>query len=138
MYFLPSVHIFPGIIHQYHANYDPNLRAVISPNQTVIFTITADSINEMLQFQPSQALIPISLGDLLERSSKLSQYELSRLGQTFIHKDHQPQNPPPYLLVFFTEIGKIIVDMMVAVMGFNTSEYVDELTLVLKSIFTPG
>jgi len=28
--------------------------------------------------------------------------------------------------------------MISAVMGFNTSEYVDELTLVMMSIFTPG
>ena len=28
--------------------------------------------------------------------------------------------------------------MIVVVMGFNTSEYVDELTLVFISIFTPG
>ena len=31
MYFLSSVHIFPDIIHQCHANYDPNLRAIKSP-----------------------------------------------------------------------------------------------------------
>ena len=39
--------------------------------------------------------------------------------------------------IFFTETGKTIVDMIAAVMGFNTSQYVDELTLVLMSIFTP-
>lgn len=48
LYFLPSVCIFPDIIHQCHANYDPNLKAVMSPNQTIIFTFTAESINEML------------------------------------------------------------------------------------------
>lgn len=53
MYFLTSVHVFPNIIHQFHASYDPNLIAVMSPNKTVVFTITADSINEMLQFHPS-------------------------------------------------------------------------------------
>lgn len=40
--------------------------------------------------------------------------------------------------VFFTDMGKIIVDMIYVVMGFNTSEYKDELTLVLLSIFTLG
>jgi len=40
--------------------------------------------------------------------------------------------------VFVTNTGKIIVDMISVVMGFNTSEYVDELTLVMMSIFTPG
>jgi len=72
MYFLPSVHVFPDIIHQFHANYDPNRRAVMSPSQTILFPLTIESINEMLQFHPSQALTPISIGYLLEKSTKLS------------------------------------------------------------------
>jgi len=52
-YILPYMHVFPEIIHQCHTNYNPTLRAIMSPNQTVLFTIIADSINEMLQFQPS-------------------------------------------------------------------------------------
>jgi len=47
-YFLPSVHVFPNIIHQCCANHDPILRAIMSPSQTVIFPITAESINEMI------------------------------------------------------------------------------------------
>jgi len=53
-------------------------------------------------------------------------------------KNHLPKGPPPYLTCFFTEIGKDIVNMIATIMGFNTSEFVDELTLVLMSIFTPG
>ena len=57
-YLLPSVHIFPEIIHYCHANYDPNLRAVLAPNQSIIFSITAQSINTMLHFEPGQDLTP--------------------------------------------------------------------------------
>lgn len=84
IYFLPSVHVFHDIIHQFHANYDPNRRAVMSPSQKVLFSITTESINEMLQFHPSQALTPISIGDLLDKSTKLSQSELNHLYHTFI------------------------------------------------------
>ena len=35
-------------------------------------------------------------------------------------------------------MGRLILNMISSVMGFNTSEYVDNLTLVLLSIFTPG
>ena len=65
MYFLSAVHVFPDIIHQCQANYEPNRRAVMSPSQTVLFPITAQSINEMLQFHSSQALTLISMGYLL-------------------------------------------------------------------------
>ena len=73
MYLLASVHIFPEIIYHCHANYDPNQRAVMSPSQTVLFSINSLSINEMLQFQPGQALTPLSMGALLEKSTNLSQ-----------------------------------------------------------------
>lgn len=92
----------------------------------------------MLQFHSNQALTPISIGDLLEKSTKLSQAKLNHLYQTFILKKHQPKGPPPYMKTFFTNMGRLIVDMMSLVMGFKTNEYVDELTLVLLSIFTPG
>ena len=92
----------------------------------------------MLQFHPSQALTPISIGNLLEKSTKLSQAKPNHFCQTFILQKCQPKESPPYLSIFFTDIGKIIVDMIAVVMGFNTNEYVGELTLVLMSIFTPG
>lgn len=51
-------------------------------------------------------------------------------------KNHLPKDINPYLTCFFTEMGRNIVNIIVAIMGFNTSEFVDELTLVLMSIFT--
>lgn len=68
----------------------------------------------------------------------MSSSELSCHCPTFIDRDHIPKDPPPYLSCFYTDIGRNIVNMIVFVMGFNTSEYVDELTLVLMSIFTLG
>ena len=88
MYLLPSVHIFPEIIHYCHENYDPNQRAVFSLSQTILFPITAQSINEMLQFQPGQALTPLSMGELLEKSADLSHEELNHLCQTFMLPEH--------------------------------------------------
>lgn len=48
-YQFPSVHVFLEIIHYYHANCDPITKVVMSPDQKILFTITAKSINEMLQ-----------------------------------------------------------------------------------------
>ena len=47
-YQFPEVHVFPKIVHMCHACYIPSERAIMSPNQKVLFTITAESINEML------------------------------------------------------------------------------------------
>ena len=109
----------------------------MSLSQTVLFPITSQYINEMLQFHPGQALTPLSMGDLLEKSTNLSQEELNRLFHTFMLQEHQPKGPPPYGYTFFIDMGRLILNMISSVMGFNTSEYVDKLTLVL-SIFTPA
>lgn len=108
----------------------------MSTSQTVIFPITAQSINEMLQFHSSQALTPISMEYLPEKLTQLSQLELNHICQTFMLQKHQPKGPPPYLQNFFIEIGRLIIDMISSIMGFNTSEFVDEVTLVLLSTFT--
>lgn len=138
MYFLPSVHVFPDIIHHCCANYDPNQREVMSPSQTILFPITSQSINEMLEFHSSHALTPLSMGYLLEKAPQLSQSELIHICQMFMDPKHQPKGPPPYMQVFFTDTGKLIIDMIASITGFNFGEYVDEVTLVLLSIFTPG
>jgi len=65
-YQFPQVHVFPKIVHMCHTCYIPIQRAIMSPDQKVLFTITAESINEMLQVQPGPNLIPLSIGDLLD------------------------------------------------------------------------
>jgi len=52
--------------------------------------------------------------------------------------DFQPRQPPPYLHVWFNEIGRLLVDMISYILGFNTSEYVDETVLVMLFMFAPG
>jgi len=138
MYFLHSVHVFPDIIHQCCANYDPVHRAVMSPSNTVIFYITAEHINEMIHFHSTEPLARLSMGFLLEKASQLPSSEITHIAQMFMKPNCQPQGPPPYLHVWFTETGKLILDMISLILGFRSSEYVDDITLVLLSIFTPG
>ena len=110
----------------------------MTPSGTVLFYITPESINEMLHFKPIQPLAPLSMGYLLEQGSKLSTVEIGRIAKFFMRPDCQPREPPPFHHVWFNEAGRFIIDMISYVLGFKTSEYVDEITLVLISIFTPG
>ena len=52
--------------------------------------------------------------------------------------DCQPQGPPPYVHAWFTETRKLILDMISFILGFKTSEFVNETMFVMLSIFTPG
>lgn len=125
-----KVHIFPEIIHYCHANYIPNQRAMMSPNQTIIFTITVESINEMLQLQLGQNLTPISIGDLLDKFPKLTTAKLAEMLQTFIKEEnHVPTKPPPYVATIFSPFGQDIVAMISCVLSYTTNEYIDEIIL---------
>jgi len=138
IYYLPSVNVFLDVIHLCCANYEPTKRVVMTPTRTVLFYITPESINEMLHFKPTQPLAPLSMGFLLEQGSKLPNSEITRIAQTFMRPDCQPTTPPPYVHVWFNEARRFIIDMISYILGFKTIEYVDETTLFLLSIFTPG
>lgn len=120
----PEVHIFPEIVHYCHTNYSPSQRAVTSPNQDVLFTNTVESINEMLQLQLGQNLIPISIRDLLGQFPKLTIARLTEIFQTFIVEEkYIPKDPPPYMWTIFPKLGHDIVSMLSSVLGHTTSEY---------------
>ena len=68
-------------------NYNANQSAVMTPDHSVFFTITTESINEMLQLQPSQSITPLSVGDLFNRFPKLTLIKVARLYQTFIREE---------------------------------------------------
>lgn len=137
-YQFPSVHIFLDIVHQSHSNYNPNLRAVMSPDQQIPFSITADSINEILQLQPSQNLTPLSIAYLLEKYSKLSSFEIVRVCQMFMLEQYISKNLPRYMTGDFISLGRDIITMIACILGFTTNEYVDEMTFAYMTIFTPG
>jgi len=137
IYYLPSVNVLLDIIHLCCANYDPTQRAVLAPSGVVLFHITPQSINEMLHFKPTQPLAPLTMGFLLDQGAKLPSLEITRISQLFMKSNFQPQKPLPYLHSWFNEARRFIVDMTSYILGFKSSELVDETVLVLMSIFTP-
>ena len=138
VYFLPSVNIFLEIIHLCAKNYEPTQRAIKSPSRSILFHINVDSINQMLNFKQTQLLIPFSMKYLLDEGSKLSSSDIARISKTFMRADRQPTEPPPFLYDNFNEVGKLLADMISFVLGFKTSEHIDETVLVLLSTYSPG
>lgn len=134
----PQVHIFLEVVHICYACYVPSHRAIMSHGQKVLFTITAVSIKEMLQFQPRPNITALSIGDLQNQYPKLSPSRLTQLFQTFIVEEkHIPKDPPPYVSIIFSKWGQYIITMISCVLGYTTSEFIDELILAFMSIYTP-
>jgi len=73
------VNVFPDLIHQCCERYDPNQRAVLSPSGSVLFHVTPEAINQMLQFQSAKPLTPLSMQLLLEQGAKLSSSQITRI-----------------------------------------------------------
>jgi len=74
---------------------------------------------------------------LLDEGPKLSSSKIARTAKTFMRVDHQPTEPPPFLYINFNEVGKLLVDMISSVLGFKTSEHIDETVLVLLFAYSP-
>lgn len=121
-----------------HACYIPRERVIMSLDQKVLFIVTTESINEMLQVQPGPNLTPPSIWDLLDQYTKLSPSRLAQIFQTFIvEKHHILTNAPPYVSTIFSKRGKQIVTMISCILGYTTNEYIYELILAFMSIFAP-
>ena len=75
---------------------------------------------------------------LLDNASSFLDPKIERIAKTFMKADCQPKEPPPFLYDHFNEVGKLLVDMISYVLGFKTSEHVDETVLVLLSSFSQG
>jgi len=138
IYYLPSVNILADIIRLFCANYELVQGVVKTPSGTILFHITPESINKILHYKPTQLLAPLSMGFLLEQGPQIPNLQITHISQTFMRPDCQPKSPPPFLHVWFNKAGRFIIYMIFYVLGFKTSEYVDETTLVLLSTFTLG
>jgi len=86
-YFLPSVNIFPEIIHLYVAKYEPSQRFVKSPSGSILFYITPDSINQMLNFKQTDLLLPFSMKHFPEEASWLPGPKIEKIAKTFMKAD---------------------------------------------------
>lgn len=111
----------------------------MSLNQQILFTITAKSINQMLQIQPKPNETPFSIENLFEMYIKLDLPKRSQFFQTFILEEaHIPTDNPPYSSTIFSERARHIVTMLSCILGYTTDEHVDEPILAFLSIFCPG
>ena len=110
----------------------------MDPAGNILFYITTQSINEMLQFKPTQPLVSLSMKQLLDQASNFSSAKVYRVAKLFMPPDCYSRFTIPYHHAWFTEEGKLLIDMISYILGFGTSEIVDETVFALMSIFTPG
>jgi len=92
----------------------------------------------MLHFQTAKKLTPLSLFDLIEQGGKLSNAQITKINQLFLDLGSQTIRSPPISHVYLNRLGRDMVDMISYVLGYNSTECVDETVLVLMAMFSPG
>lgn len=138
-YLFSQVHLFLEIIHFCQAFYVPSQRAIVSLDQQVLFSINAESINQMFQIQLGPNETRISVKSLLELYTKLDLPKKAQIFQNFIiEESHTPIDSPPYCTTIFSERGKQIITILFCILGYTTDEHVDEVVLAFLSIFFPS
>ena len=76
--------------------------------------------------------------DLIKKGGKLSSAQIVKINQLFIQSGSETMRYPPVANAYLNELGKLLVDMISYVLGYRTSEHVDETILAMLSIFSPG
>ena len=95
IYNLPQVNPMPELIHRCQECYDPCQRAVVSPTGSILFHITPESINEMLQFHTAKPLTPLYMQNLIKKGTKLSNDQIIKINQLFVQPGSEAIRTPP-------------------------------------------
>lgn len=118
-FIIPQTHHFPDFISWCHVRYVPNQRAVVSQNNKSLFTITVESINQMLQIQNPKSLHPSSLESLMDIYKNIDFLQRAKIFETSLPKNVQlPKTNPPYQSSMFPEMTKQIISIVSCLLGY--------------------
>ena len=103
-YVVPLTHPFQEIIRLCHQYYIPEQRAIVNASKEVLFTITAESINQMLQLQLDPQAVPLSIEALTKLYIGLYFPKRFMIFQNFMPLHVEiPKLNPPYSTAKFPE-----------------------------------
>ena len=138
-YIVPQTFQCAKVIRLCQTSYLPDQRALVTPAKEILFTITTESINQMLQIQPRPDETPLSIETLTQLYLNLDFPKRFQIFQTFIPSSVEtPNTNPPYPTTIFSERTRHIIAMLSCILGYFTDEHVDSPVLGFLSIFTLG
>ena len=138
-YVVPVTHSCPKVIILCHHYYMPEQRTIVNANKEVLFTITVESINQMLQLKPNPQAVPLSIEALTKLYIGLEFPRRFQIFQIFMPLHVEiPQINPPYSTSKFPEGSRHVISMLSFILAYFTNEHTDESILGFLSTFTPG
>jgi hypothetical protein len=99
----PQTYHFPEFTLKCQAHYFPGQRAILSSSGKTLFTITPESVDQMLQFPRSDPTIMFSIEALNDLYQKLTFPQRVHIFKIFLPEDAQlPNKNPPYPCSIFS------------------------------------
>jgi hypothetical protein len=137
LYMFPQVHHFPEFALKCRAHYIPEQRAIISSLGNVLFFITPEDIDSMLQITRPDSVVPFNLEVLTELYQRLTFPQRAQIFELFSPPSSPiPTTNPPYSSSIFSTKGNQIISAVCALLGYYSDQWVDEPILGLLSIFS--
>jgi hypothetical protein len=137
LYMFPQVHHFPEFALKCRAHYIPEQKAIISSLGDVLFFITPEDIDQMMQITRPDSVIPFSLEVLTELYQKMTFPQRAQIFELFSPPSSPiPTTSPPYPSSIFSIKGNQIISAVCALLGYFSDQWVDEPILGFLSIFS--
>jgi hypothetical protein len=106
LYLFPQTYHFPEFTLKFQAHYLPSQRAIVSSSGETLFTITPETIDQIMQIPRADSLSPLSIEILTEMYQKLSFPQRAQIFELFLPENAQlPKKNPPYHSSIFSVKG---------------------------------
>jgi hypothetical protein len=137
LYLFPQIHPFPKFSLKCQAHYIPEQRAIISSSGEVIFLITPETIDQMMQISRADSASPFNLEILIELYQKMTFPQRAQIFELFLPPSTQfPATNIPYPSSMFSTKGNQIISSLCTLLGYYSDQWVDEPILGFLSIFS--
>jgi hypothetical protein len=137
LYMFPQVHHFPEFALKCRAHYIPEQKAIISSLGDVLFFITPEDIDSMLQITRPDSVVLFNLEVLTELYQRMTFPQRAQIFELFSPPSSPiPTTSPPYSSSIFSTKGNQIISAVCALLGYYSDQWVDEPILGFLSIFS--
>jgi hypothetical protein len=139
LYMFPQVHHFPEFALKCRFHYVPEQKAIVSSLGDVLFFITPEDIDQMMQVTRPDSAAQFNLEVLTELYQRMTFPQRAQIFELFSPPSSPiPTTSPPYPSSIFSIKGNQIISAVCALLGYFSDQWVDEPILGFLSIFSNG
>jgi hypothetical protein len=123
LYLFPQIHHFPEFSLKCQVHYLPNQRAIVSSSGETLFTITPETIDQMMQIPRVGSFSPFTTEILIKMYQKLSFPQRAHIFEISLLKSAQfPKKNHPHHSSMFSSKGNQIISSLCCLLGYYSDD----------------